>query len=134
MVSGMNYLSENLSSNDIKAVEIFVKRLLSEFGPDVIDVRLYGSKARDEAAADSDLDLLVLVHRPDYALKHAILWLAAEVSLAWDVLLSPRVIPYDAWRQMIEAETLFYRTICAEGISLMTSSPVSKATQQSIAD
>jgi len=37
--------------------------------------------------------MLVLVSRPDYDLRHAILWLAAEISLTHDVLLNPRVIP-----------------------------------------
>jgi predicted nucleotidyltransferase len=112
----MSHLSERLSSDEVKAVEAFVEQLLTEFGQDVTDVRLFGSKARGEAGPDSDLDILVLVRRPDYALKHAILWLAAEVSLAQDVLLSPRVVPLTAWQKMVEADTLFYRTVCAEGI------------------
>jgi len=112
----MSHLSERLSSDEVKAIEVFVERLLTEFGQDVTDVRLFGSKARGEADPDSDLDILVLVRRPDHVLKHAILWLAAEVSLAHDVLLSPRVVPLTAWQQMIEADTLFYRTVCTEGI------------------
>jgi len=112
----MSHLAERLSSDEVKAVEVFVTRLLSEFGPDVTDVRVFGSKARGEADPESDLDILVLVRRPDYALKHAILWLAAEVSLAHEVLLSPRVIPETAWLKMIEGDTLFYRMVSAEGI------------------
>jgi len=114
----MNPLREHLSSDEIKAVEGFDKRLLSEFGQDVLDVRVFGSKARGEAGPDSDLDILVLVRRSDYAVKHAILWLASEVSLDFDVLLSPRVVPLMAWQQMAQADTLFYRTVRNEGISL----------------
>jgi len=116
----MRPLSEHLSLDEKKAIETFVQRLLAEFGRDVADVRLFGSKARSEAGPDSDLDILVLVKRPDYALKHAILWLAAEVSLAHDVLLSPRVVPPAAWQKMAQANTLFYRTVHAEGIPLLT--------------
>jgi len=41
-----------------------------------------------------------------YALKHAILWLAAEVSLAYDVLLSPRVVPPAAWQKIKQPPSL----------------------------
>ena len=98
----------------------FVQRLRSSFGQDVIGVRLFGSKARGQAGPDSDLDVLILVNRPDYALKHAILWLAAEISLAHDVLLGPRVIPPRAWQAMAQNDTLFYRTIRAESIPLQS--------------
>lgn len=116
----MRHLSEHLSPNEERAIEVFVRRLQAGFGQDVTDVRLFGSKARGEAGPDSDVDILVLVKRPDYALKHAILWLSAEVSLAYDVLLSPRVVPPAAWQKMGRADTLFYRTVCTEGIPLLT--------------
>lgn len=116
----MSHPNESLSADEKKAIEAFLQRLLAEFGQDVTDVRLFGSKARGQANPDSDLDILILVTRSDYALKHAILWLAAEISLAHDVLLSPRVVPPEAWQKMVQAETLFYRTIQAEGIPLLS--------------
>jgi predicted nucleotidyltransferase len=115
----MSPLSDHLALREEEAVGTFVQRLLAEFGQDVTDVRMFGSKARGEADSESDLDILVLVIPPDYALKHAILWLAAEISLDYDVLLSPRVVPSEAWQQMAGANTLFYRTVRAEGVSLL---------------
>jgi predicted nucleotidyltransferase len=113
--------SERLSLNGEKAISFFVQQLQSRFDQDVIDVRLFGSRARGQARSDSDLDILVLVTRPDYTLKHAILWLAAETSLQYDVLISPRVIPIEAWETMGRRETLFYRDVHAEGIPLLES-------------
>jgi uncharacterized protein len=114
----MKSLNNSLSANETEAIQIFIETLWNRFGRDIEDVQLFGSKARDEARADSDLDLLILVKSTDYSLKHAILWLAAEVSLAHDVLLSPRVVPSAAWEQMSQGNTLFYRTVCADGIPL----------------
>jgi predicted nucleotidyltransferase len=115
----MSRLNDCLTPKEEKALEAFVQRLVTEFGKDVVDVNLFGSKVRGEARPDSDLDVLVLVDRSDYALKHAILWLAAEISLDYDLLLSPRVVPPKAWRKMVEADTLFYRSIVSEGIPLL---------------
>jgi len=124
----MSHPSEHLSPNEERAIEVFVKQLLAEFSQDVTDVRLFGSKARGEAGLDSDVDILVLVKHPDYAVKHAILWLAAEVSLAYDTLLSPRIVPSAAWQKMRQADTLFYRTVCSEGIPLLASTRVTSIT------
>ena len=95
-----------------------MQRLMAESDGGVTDVFLFGSKARGEGRPDSDLDVVVLVDRTDYAFKQTILWLAAEISLDYDVLLSPRVIPLEAWRKMVEADTLFYRSVASEGIAL----------------
>jgi predicted nucleotidyltransferase len=89
----MKQLNNLLSANETEAIQVFIEKLWNKFGRDIEDVQLFGSKVRGEAGADSDLDILILVKSTDYALKHAILWLAAEVSLAHDVLLSPRVVP-----------------------------------------
>jgi predicted nucleotidyltransferase len=118
----MRPLSKYLSANEAEAIQRFIEKLQDKFGQDIEDVRLFGSKARGEAKLDSDLDIFILVKSSDYALKHAILWLAAEVSLRYDVLLSPRVLPLTAWEQMAEGNTLFYRTVCADGVPLLNPS------------
>jgi predicted nucleotidyltransferase len=115
----MNRLKDCLTSREEQAIKAFVQRLTAELDGDVADVLLFGSKARGEAKPDSDLDVFVRVDRSDYAFKQAILWLAAEVSLDYDVLLSPRVVPPEAWRKMVEADTLFYRSVASEGIPLL---------------
>ena len=101
----MNNLNERLSSDEEKAIETFVQRLQAEFGQELTDVRLYGSKARGEARSDSDLDILVLVTRSDYPLKHAILWLAAEISLAHNHLFYLR-------NNLTQNDVLLFNLLC----------------------
>ncbi len=114
----MKRFNKTLSLNETKAIDVFVTGLFANFGPEVAEARLFGSKARGDAGPDSDLDILILVKNADYTLKHAILWLAAEVSLTYNVLLSPRVIPVSAWQTMSESRTLFYRSVCGDSIPL----------------
>jgi predicted nucleotidyltransferase len=111
---------EHLSSTEGQALASFVERVVNELGPDITDMRIFGSKARGDAGPESDLDVLVLVRDSAYALKRRILWIAADISLEYSVLLSPRIIPPDAWNEMAGADTLFFRTICAESLPLLT--------------
>lgn len=111
---------KHLSSAEEKAIETFVRQLQDELESEIKDIRMFGSKARGDAGPESDLDVLVLVQDPAYALKHKILWIASEISLNYGVLLSPRIIPPAAWNEMAEANTLFFRDIRAESVPLLT--------------
>ncbi|HEU0035761.1 MAG TPA: nucleotidyltransferase domain-containing protein [Kofleriaceae bacterium] len=44
---------------DVRPIELLLERIVTEFRP--LEVRLFGSRARGEAAGDSDWDLFVVV-------------------------------------------------------------------------
>ena len=46
------------------AIDEFVARIRAGLGSHVVDLRLFGSVARDDAQPDSDIDILVVI-RPD---------------------------------------------------------------------
>lgn len=93
------------------------KTVLREAFPSRLrQVILYGSQARDEAASDSDIDLLVLLAGPiDLAADlraciHALYPLVLETGRPIDVL------PVD--EQAFRAQEFsLYRTVAAEGVS-----------------
>ena len=59
------YTTHMLStSNKQVALADFVKRVRQELPANVLDVRLFGSEARGEAATESNIDVLVVVE-PD---------------------------------------------------------------------
>ncbi len=63
-----------------------------------VDLRLYGSRARGDAAPDSDWDLLVLV--PDLALKSSIRDVLYDLELAYGEVLSPLVLDQAQWENL----------------------------------
>jgi uncharacterized protein len=83
-------------------LETFLAALRTRFGPRLISVRLFGSYARGEAHADSDVDCLVLLDRVDPADDRAITDLAGD--LTWQiggVVISPLIMSkeaFDAWK------------------------------------
>ena len=55
-----------------------VRRVFAKYG--AFDVKLFGSVARGDAGADSDIDLMVTIDAPDYEQVVSMLGLAYELS------------------------------------------------------
>jgi predicted nucleotidyltransferase len=79
---------------------------------------LFGSKARGEATADSDIDILLIVADETWHFKDEICKISSDISLKYDVLLDVRVIGQARWQYMSEIQAGFYRNISNEAIPL----------------
>ena len=85
-------------------LQAFVTGVRERFGSRVAEIRLFGSYARGDATADSDLDCLVLLDRADRQDDRAITSLAAD--LTWQiagVVVSPMtmsVVEFEAWKAL----------------------------------
>jgi uncharacterized protein len=90
--------SASLNPSEAKALRAFVTRLQHSFPRQVLQVSLFGSKARGESHADSDVDVLIIVSHDDRSLRRDIIDIASDLSLEYDVLLSPRVISEQRWK------------------------------------
>lgn len=107
-----------LTPNERTALQAFVAALRERYDGQVLSVRLFGSKARGDFDADSDLDVMVLVHDDNWRLAQAISFLAADVSLAHDVLLSPKVVSLTRWDFLNREGSAIARNVQSEGIFL----------------
>jgi hypothetical protein len=86
-------------------------------GPNLLELRLYGAKARGESSDDAELEVVVLVVRSSGEVEDQVVRTAFDVDLAHDVHISPRVLTPEkltdpAWRM-----TGFIREIERDGIS-----------------
>jgi predicted nucleotidyltransferase len=83
-------------------LQAFVTGVRERLGARVAGIRLFGSYARGEATADSDVDCLVLLDRVDRDDDRAITDLAAD--LIWQiagVVVSPMIMSvaeFEAWK------------------------------------
>ncbi|MEX2572602.1 MAG: nucleotidyltransferase domain-containing protein [Gemmatimonadota bacterium] len=86
-------VGQALTAPELAAVRYFVARVLEEIRSPLVQAALFGSKARGEARADSDVDvLLVFRHLPPDREPHA----SAAERIAMEVAAETRV-PVTVW-------------------------------------
>lgn len=87
-----------------ETLRAYVTGLRRRFGQRLVSIRLFGSYAREDATADSDVDCLVLLDRVDRDDDRAITDLAAD--LVWQiggVVISPLTMSaadFEAWKAL----------------------------------
>jgi predicted nucleotidyltransferase len=115
---------EHLTSQEQQAVLEFVRWLQERFGDLVQSAWLFGSKARGDSAADSDIDVLVVVDSEDWRIHKQVRYIAADICLMYDLNLSPRVWSDSHLREMKELQTLLYQNVRRDGVNLLDRSPL----------
>lgn len=108
-----------LTVRERSAIGIFLERVKERYPEQIHQAILFGSKARRESHADSDIDVLLVVDEESWPLRREISTLAAQVSLAHDVLIGPRVIGRERWARMRRYRFTLYENVQSEGIGLI---------------
>ncbi len=111
----------HLSPHERNVLAEFLSRLREQFGARIAHVWLFGSKARGDSDAESDIDLLIVTRDGDDALAKAVGEIAYALNLEHGVLLCEYVV--SAWRfaQMRARQELIYKNIMSEGVDLWLS-------------
>jgi len=112
--------TQHLTTQEYEAIIVLISHICEMFPERVIQTILFGSKARGDSHAESDIDLLILVQEEDWTLRQTINTLAARVSLEYDVLIGPHVIGQQRWTRIKQQHFSFYHNVSIEGIPLST--------------
>ena len=100
------------------ALEDFARRVRSSLGPRLHGLKLFGSWARGEAHADSDVDVWVLVDAFDTTTRNAPYEAAQETLLEHGVDLTATVMDEREWQHLCGRERRIARDIEREGVSI----------------
>ena len=85
-----------------KALEAYVNSVRERFGPQLHDVLVFGSRARGDNRADSDVDLAIIFETADWdywTRKFELLDMAWEALSEQGLLIQPSPLSKAAWDQ-----------------------------------
>jgi len=105
-----------MTPNDLKIARELKSRLAAQ--TELVDFRVFGSRARGDAEADSDMDVFVEVETltPEVKEKiHATTW---EVGFHNDVVISPLIVSRYEVEQTALRSSAIVRNITREGIAV----------------
>jgi uncharacterized protein len=111
-------LPSHVAERDQAALAEFALRVKAALGSRLVELRLFGSKARGDATADSDLDVAVVTDGENRRSDAEVVDIAYDVDLAYDVYISPRMLPQSVLHDPVWSLTGFVRAIEREGIRL----------------
>lgn len=99
----------------LKKFKVVLKEVLSD---NLLEVKLFGSKARGDARKDSDIDVLVTILSDDWRVCDVVYGIATDVLLETEICVSPKVISQKEYTRLHNNGNLFIRNVIREGIVL----------------
>lgn len=106
----------SLQSSDRAAISEAAELLRRRFP--VVDVILFGSKARGDDDAESDIDLLLITARAlSRADRHAVTDALFPLQLTHDVVLSVVIVSVDEWRDGVVTALPIHDEILEQGVA-----------------
>lgn len=118
MVTTQSMVVNHITQNENAALRTFIQRIMDELGAQILQIVLFGSKARGDGNTDSDIDVLILANQENRRLQERINIIASQVSLDYDVLFNPLLIAKDRWTQMANERFSICRNVERDGVTL----------------
>ena len=105
-----------LTDNERQALKVLRELLSGKY--QVLDFRLFGSKARGEGRPDSDLDVMIELPVNDPAIVADIDDIIYRINLDHDVFISAVIFGKDEIEEGPVSEVPIYKTIQREGVPI----------------
>ena len=109
-----------MKEKDKNMVQDFRRRLPEEICRHVERLIVFGSRARGEAAADSDLDLIALVDKKTPEIEKALDDVA--YAIMWDhdfdPIISLKVFSRSSFESAVARDLSFYKNVATHGIAV----------------
>ena len=105
-----------LSQKEVEAITELKEQLAKEFK--VVDFRIFGSKIKGQARADSDIDVMIEVEELTPSIEAAIDNVIFKINIKFDCLISAVIYSRKELEEGPMSESPLYRVIEKEGIKI----------------
>ncbi|MEW6171533.1 MAG: nucleotidyltransferase domain-containing protein [Bacillota bacterium] len=107
-----------LSATEEKALREFSARIRDALGQNLLELKLFGSKATGRFHDESDIDVLVIVTERNEQVLDAMSEILLDMELKYNSRLSPVVLTVAEFQQNRKYQTLFYHEVVRSGAPL----------------
>lgn len=108
--------SPSLTVEDRRLLNAFRETVTREFGAAVREILVFGSKARGDSTAESDLDILVLIDAGDWRFKDQIADVAYDLAIKTEVVPSVVVYTLTEWDHLGRVGSTFQAAVTHDGV------------------
>ncbi|NVM26570.1 MAG: nucleotidyltransferase domain-containing protein [Desulfobacterales bacterium] len=105
-----------LEKNEERAISALKEALSNRFH--LLDFRLFGSKARGEGRAGSDIDIMIVLDKCDPVMRSEVYDIVFETNLKYDTFISTTIFTREELEEGPMSESPIYKIIRKEGIAI----------------
>jgi predicted nucleotidyltransferase len=110
--------SFGLTEKDQLALKKFKEAVTDALGDELVELKLFGSKARGDAREDSDIDVLVITNSGNWRLRDVVYHIVTDILLEDDIIISPRIIGKEDYKRLYEKGYPFIKNVIRDGIAV----------------
>jgi predicted nucleotidyltransferase len=107
-----------LNSDEKSALRSFKTHLEETLGNRLVDLKLFGSKARGDDRLCSDLDVLAVVADENWQVCDTVYGIATEALLETGICISPKVISQRRFEQLSKEDNSFMRNVRRDAVAV----------------
>lgn len=85
---------------------------------ELVELRLFGSKARGDSHLESDIDVVVVLENCDWKTEYAVYDLCYDLSVDSGVVITPVVYSRSDYESPLRQATPFREAVVREGVTL----------------
>lgn len=110
-----------LTKNEKKALEEFERKITQKLAGEVLELKLFGSKARGDfkKAPDSDIDILLVLKSVSKKKEDFIVDLTVQILLKYGVDISPHIYSQQEYSYLNNLPSIFMQILQRESVSLL---------------